>query len=163
MSISVPDETTPIVVVTEEIAASPSFVFETLLDVQELPHWFHAPGGGETSDWSLDPRPGGEWSATTKAPDGSTGRLEGEFIEVDVPNSLEFTWHDSDDAAANGIVRFTLDEMSVAGEQWTRLTVTHVTSSAAQSVGSSALRIDWMLRLCNFSLHLTRYLVAASA
>jgi uncharacterized protein YndB with AHSA1/START domain len=163
MSTSVPDETEPMVLVTEEIAASPSFVFDTLLDADEFPEWFRAPGGGETHGWSLDPKPGGEWSASTITSDGRAGRLEGEFTEVDAPHTLAFTWHDSEDPNASGLVRFTLDELVVDGESWTRLTVTHATACAVPTLGASALGADWMLRIHDFATHLTRYLVVASA
>ena len=163
MPTAVPDETEPMVLVTEEIAASPSFVFETLLDADELSEWFRAPGGGETHDWSLDPTPGGEWSATTISPDGRVGRFEGEFTEVDAPHKLAFTWHDSEDPNAPGLVRFTLDELVVDGESWTRLTVTHATASAAHAVGTAELRSDWILRTQDLATHLTRHLVLGSA
>lgn len=140
------------VVVTEVIDASPSFVFETLLDAESLSQWFAAPGGGETADWSLDARPGGAWSATTRDASGRVGHLGGEFLDVEAPRTLAFTWFDSSDASANGIVRFTLDEMVVDGESCTRLTVTHVTAMAPQTGEKVALmgdrcRVDWAWRL----------------
>lgn len=152
MPTSAPDDTTPTVVVTEVIDASPSFVFEALLDAESLPQWFGAPGGGTTSEWSLDVRPGGAWSATTHDASGRSGQLGGEFIDVDAPHTLAFTWFDSSDATANGIVRFTLDEMIVAGESCTRLTVTHVTGlsvHAGASTGSPDRRgrVEWLWRL----------------
>lgn len=140
------------VVVTEVIDAPPSVVFETLLDAESLPQWFAAPGGGGTADWSLDARPGGAWSATTHDGSGRRGHLGGEFIDVDAPHTLAFTWFDSNDATANGIVRFTLDEMVVDGEACTRLTVTHVTARAAREGAGSALqgdccRVEWQWRV----------------
>lgn len=140
------------VVVTEIIDAPPSLVFETLLDAESLPQWFGAPGGGETDNWSLDARPGGTWSATTRDEHGGRGQLGGEFIDVDAPHTLAFTWFDSNDATANGIVRFTLDEMVIDGESCTRLTVTHVMALAAREGASVALqgdrcRVEWQWRL----------------
>lgn len=140
------------VVVTEVIDAPPSLVFEALLDAESYPQWCGAPGGGETDDWSLDARLGGAWSATTRDASGRCGHLGGEFIDVDEPRTLAFTWFDSNDATANGIVRFTLDEMIVDGESRTRLTVTHVTALAAHAGASAGVRddrcrLEWQWRL----------------
>lgn len=157
------------VVVTEVIDASPSLVFETLLDAESLPHWFGAPGGGETADWSLDARPGGAWSATTRDASGRRGQLGGEFIDVEAPHTLAFTWFDSNDATANGIVRFTLDELVVDGESSTRLTVTHVTALAVHAGASGSARsqfdrrrVEWQWRLRALVQRLGQLLVVST-
>ena len=134
---------TPVVRVTEEIAAPPEEVFEALTDPEALGEWFLAPGG-TTRDWELDLAPGGEWSARTVTPDGAEGVLHGDVITVDAPNTLELTWHTSDDDFAPSRVRYDLEPIWVNGECATRLTVTHVDGTSVDGVSTypQALMVD---------------------
>lgn len=126
-----PNELTPAVSVTEEIAADPATVFESLVDPEALQEWMRAPSDGATCDWAVDAHLGGEWSATIVAPEGSVRTLGGRIVEIDAPHRLAFTWRDSGDDDTAGVVRFTLEEIEVCDERWTRLTVTHTMSACA--------------------------------
>jgi uncharacterized protein YndB with AHSA1/START domain len=63
------------------IAASPDTVWEFLVDPEKAVRWM-----GQTA--SLDPRPGGEYRVGVIP--GHTA--SGEFVEVDRPNRMVFTW-----------------------------------------------------------------------
>jgi uncharacterized protein YndB with AHSA1/START domain len=75
MSTTAPNDITPVVSVTEEIAAEPSTVFESLVDPAALAEWMRAPNDVGTHDWSVDLQPGGAWSVTVDEPDGTTRTL----------------------------------------------------------------------------------------
>src|SRR5215208_3937636 len=63
------------------IAASPETVWEFLVDPDKATRWM-----GQS--WSFDPRPGGEYRCDVIP--GHTAR--GEFVELDAPHRLVFTW-----------------------------------------------------------------------
>lgn len=157
-----PPSLTPVIRVTEEIAAPPEAVFEALTDPDALADWFLAPAGA-TRDWELDLVPGGAWSARTVAPDGAEGVLHGAVVTVDAPNTLELTWHSSDDCLAPSRVRYDLEPIWVDGERATRLTVTHVDGAPAHPRVAmrcgTATTHAWTVRLRRLG-HFSRTVVA---
>jgi uncharacterized protein YndB with AHSA1/START domain len=146
MPTTVPNDVVSAISVTEDIAASPSTVFESLIDPEALGEWMRAPNDGSLHDWVVDARPGGSWSATTDDGEGGTRTLGGTFLEVDAPHRLAFSWRDSGDADAVGVVRFTLEEIDGGHDAWTRLTVTHTMS--ARSLGSGVALPDYWCAVC---------------
>ena len=104
-----------------EIAASPTRVFQSLTDANELAAWWGSDEMYRTSDWKLDLRPGGKWSALARGADGTPMTVDGEFLEVDPPRRLVFTWRPSWDDYVVTTVRYDL-EPTAAG---TRVRVTH--------------------------------------
>jgi uncharacterized protein YndB with AHSA1/START domain len=70
------------------IEASPEVVFEFFVDAEKITRWLAA-------EATLDPRPGGACKQVHVAEcDGRTGmfHLDGEFVEVEPPNRVVFTW-----------------------------------------------------------------------
>ena len=63
------------------IAASPETVWEFLVDPQKATRWMG-------QEWSFDVRPGGAYQCDVIP--GHTAR--GEFVEIDAPRRLVFTW-----------------------------------------------------------------------
>jgi len=110
---------------TVDIAASPERVFAALTDPQELAAWWGSDETYRTSDWRIDVRPAGEWSARTIDSSGNEGSIHGEVIVVDAPRVLECTWHASWDEIASTTVRYELSPAIVRDAPGTRLTVTH--------------------------------------
>ena len=107
-----------------EIAASPEHVFTALTDPAELAAWW---GSGEeyrTFDWVSDLRVGGERSC--KAENRRAGQthsmtVKGEYVEVDPPRVLAFTWEPSWEKVHPTLVRIELTPSSAG----TRLLLTH--------------------------------------
>jgi uncharacterized protein YndB with AHSA1/START domain len=128
-----------------EIAATPTRVFQSLTDANELARWWGADAMYRTSDWKLDLRPGGKWSALARGADGTAMTLDGEFLEVDPPRRLVFTWRPSWDGYAVTTVRYDL-EPTAAG---TRVRVTHSgfgdRDTAAAGTGEGWKRVlEWL-------------------
>ncbi len=117
---------------TVEIAATPERVFEALTQPHELASWWGSEATYRTSDWHVDARPGGKWSARTIDAAGDEGHIGGEYSVVDPARALEHTWFASWDGSSPSIVRYDLDSAFVDGVAGTRLTVTHTRSDNAQ-------------------------------
>src|SRR5262245_56991534 len=78
------------IVASVDIAATPERVFKAL-STAEVADWWVRPGVFDTREWSGDVRVGGRWSSSGIAR-GEPYTLEGEFLEVDPPRKLVFTW-----------------------------------------------------------------------
>lgn len=72
-------------------------VFEAVTVPTELAEWW-GPHGFTTPDIQLDLRVGGTYRFTMQPPDGEAFHLSGEFLEVDPPDRLSFTfrWDEPD-------------------------------------------------------------------
>lgn len=120
------------------------------MDASELAAWWGSDDMYRTSDWKLDLRSGGKWSARAQGADGTAMTLDGEFLEVDPPRRLVFTWRPSWDGYAVTTVRYDL-EPTAAG---TRVRVTHSgfgdRDMAAAGTGEGWKRVlEWLAGHCN--------------
>jgi uncharacterized protein YndB with AHSA1/START domain len=132
------DDRTGTVHAVVEIAAPPERVFQALTDPRELEAWWGSDDWYRSHDWVVDPRPGGQWSVrTTSATGGPGSTVRGEYIVVDSPRVLEYTWRASWDDFSPTTIRFVLEPAVVDGVAGTRLIMTHTgfadPASAAQS------------------------------
>jgi uncharacterized protein YndB with AHSA1/START domain len=117
---STADTTSGIVHVIADIAAPPERVFRALTDSNEVPKWWSqiaTPEGGEMSD--------------PRTPEPQT--VGGEYITVDPPRLLEFTWAPSWDGFKVSTVRYSI-EPTASGS---RLTVTHSGFAGRPEMASS--------------------------
>jgi uncharacterized protein YndB with AHSA1/START domain len=111
---------------TVEIAAPPERVFQALTDPRELAAWWGSEDTYRTHDWQVDARPGGRWSVrTSNVSGGSASTVHGEYLVVDPPRLLEYTWLASWDGFAPTTIRCELAPADVGGVAGTRLTLTH--------------------------------------
>jgi len=102
-----------LVKVVADIAASPEAVFRALTDPKELAQWWGAEGIYRTERWSVDLRPGGKWISHISMPEGAPAMTDrdtpgqtvgGEYITIDPPRLLEYTWSPSwDDFAVTKV------------------------------------------------------------
>jgi len=81
-------------VVTAEIfiAAPPARVFEAITDPNQMPKWWGQKDIYRITEWKADLRPGGKWSSVGVSVDGTSFRVEGEYLEVHPPRLLVHTW-----------------------------------------------------------------------
>ena len=128
-----------------QLAASPERVFRSLTDPTELAAWWGSDEMYRTHSWTIDLRPGGKWSALARGADGSDMTIDGEYLEVDPPRRLVYTWRPSWDDYAVTTVRYDLVPTSAG----TRLTVTHTgfqdRELAAAGTGEGWTRVlEWL-------------------
>jgi len=76
--------------VTRRFDVPPERVFDAWLDPETVRNWF-GPGLGEMTRVEVDPRVGGSFSFVQRR-DGEDIDHIGEYLEVDRPRRLVFTW-----------------------------------------------------------------------
>jgi uncharacterized protein YndB with AHSA1/START domain len=142
------------IVVVADIAVPPDRLFRALTDPSEVTKWWGAEGVYRTERFEADLRPGGKWKSVIAAPEGaemSDARttepqtVGGEYIVVDQPHALEFTWSPSWDGFAVTRVRYDI-KPSATGST---LTVVHSgfapESQMAKSHGEGWVRVlGWL-------------------
>ena len=79
------------------LPAPPERVFAACVDPVELAAWW-GPAGFTTSEVDLDPRVGGRYRMRMQPPEGEAFHLRGEFVEVEPPGRLVYTfeWEEPD-------------------------------------------------------------------
>ncbi len=111
------------------IAAPPERVFQALTDPQQLLQWWGQQGIYRGTRWNTDVRPGGKWrSEGVSDRDGNPFHVEGEYLQVDPPRLLEYTWIASWTGSIKTIVRMELEAKS--GGTMLRLRHTGFTEAA---------------------------------
>lgn len=85
-------ETTEPLVVSHRYDASPERVFDAFLNVEVARLFMFATAGGEMIEAEVDPRVGGRFAFTDKRPDMGEVRHVGEYLEIDRPRRLVFTF-----------------------------------------------------------------------
>jgi uncharacterized protein YndB with AHSA1/START domain len=94
-----------------EIGVPRERAFRAFTDPQALERWWGSDDSYRTSDWTLDLRPGGQWSCTARTVDGHLSSVRGEYITIDPPRLLEFTWSPSWENFAATRVRIEFEEI----------------------------------------------------
>jgi uncharacterized protein YndB with AHSA1/START domain len=92
-------------------------VFEALTEPVDLARWW-GPMGFTTPEIELDRRVGGRYRFTMQPPDGEHFHLSGEFLEVDPPDRLAFTfrWDEPAPDDRETVVTLSLDAAGAATE-----------------------------------------------
>lgn len=116
--------------VVADIAVPPDRLYRALTDPNELVKWWGAKGVYQTERWEVDLRPGGKWKSYIAATEGDEmadprtrepQSVGGEYITVDPPRVLEFTWSPSWDGFQVTIVRYEIEPTATGS----RLKVLH--------------------------------------
>jgi uncharacterized protein YndB with AHSA1/START domain len=95
-------------------------VFRLISAPSEVAKWW-GPKGFSTPELELDLRRGGRYRFTMQPPEGEAFHLQGEFVEVDSPRKLSYTfrWEEPNPDDTETIATLTLEDL----EQGTRLEV----------------------------------------
>ncbi len=75
-----------------DIGCSPHEAFDGFNDPRSIVEWWGDPAVYRTKSWTSDLREGGRWRAEFEAPDGTSFGAEGEYLSIDRPANLEWTW-----------------------------------------------------------------------
>jgi uncharacterized protein YndB with AHSA1/START domain len=95
------------------IAAPPDRVFKAITDPRQLTEWWGQKGMYHSTDWQADVRPGGQWRCEgVSDTDGSPYHVSGEYVEVDPPRVVSYTWLASFAGPLKTLVRWELSAAS---------------------------------------------------
>jgi uncharacterized protein YndB with AHSA1/START domain len=76
---------------TAVLPAPPERIFAAMVSPEQLSRWW-GPRGFTTPEVALDPAAGGRYRITMQPPDGEAFHVAGEFLEVDPPRRLSYTF-----------------------------------------------------------------------
>ena len=104
-------------------------IFGLMTEPTRLAKWW-GPHGFSTPEVRIDPRVGGSYRFTMQPPDGEAFHLSGEFLEVDAPFSLKFTfrWDEPLPDDRETIVELRLDSLG----ETTKVTLTQGRFASAE-------------------------------
>lgn len=114
--------TAPSLTITRTIGGSPEDVFDAWTRPEVFSRWF-GPKRATLAECAIDLRVGGGWRAVINGVDGNTYTVTGEYVDIDRPNQLVFTWGWVNDGERG---RETLVTVTLAPEgSYTKLTLLH--------------------------------------
>ncbi len=99
------------------VNAAPGRVFGALTEPSVLARWW-GPTGFTTPEIQLDLRPGGRFRFGMQPPDGTLFHLAGEFLEIDRPRRLVYTfrWEEPDPDDRETVVQLSLGPVGAGTE-----------------------------------------------
>jgi uncharacterized protein YndB with AHSA1/START domain len=106
-----------------EIDAAPERVFRSLTTPEELAAWWGSDDSYRTERWTVDLCPGGRWHCHAVSAEGHRSTVGGEYLVVDPPRLLEYTWEPSWEDFHRTRIRV---ELAPNGRGGTLVTVTHL-------------------------------------
>jgi len=95
------------------VAAPPERVVQAITDPAQMPRWWGQGGMYRVTECKADLRPGGKWSSVGVGADGTSFRVDGEYLEVAPPRLLVYTWTPSFSEVAGTVVRWELEPRPV--------------------------------------------------
>jgi uncharacterized protein YndB with AHSA1/START domain len=119
------------ILATVDVGAPLERVFQALAS-SEVTAWWGSDDLYRTTEWTGEARVGGPWQARGVGADGHTFGVGGEFLEVDAPHTLTYTWKPDWDGGKVTTVRYRLDPI----EGGTRVTIRHVGFDSPESCSS---------------------------
>jgi len=97
------------------IAAPPDRVFQAITDPAKTRQWWGQKDLYRVTESHSDPRPGGKWSSVGVGADGTNFKVEGEYLQVEPPRLLVYTWVASYSGPMKTTVRWELEPRDVHG------------------------------------------------
>jgi len=95
------------------IAAPADRVFDAITDPRQLMQWWGQRGMYRHTSWKGDVRPGGAWRCDgVSEKDGSPYHVSGEYVEVEPPRLVSYTWIASWSGPLKTLVRWELEAAS---------------------------------------------------
>ena len=131
------------------IKASAERVFEPLTDPRQRVKWWGVEGKFQATQMESDLRPGGAWVMRGTGIGGSPFTVQGEYLTVDRPRVLEFTWLPDWRQEPQTLVRFELEEKDGT-------TVVRLIHSGLTTASSRERYQSWPWLLASLQAHAER-------
>ncbi len=112
---------------------SPEKLWELWTNPEKVKLWHHPPGFS-TSEAEADARVGGKYKIGMRSPAGQMDTVFGEFLELDKPRKLVFSWQWESNLEEKSVVTVELNPVS----EGTELVLTHEKLSGPESVKAHA-------------------------
>jgi uncharacterized protein YndB with AHSA1/START domain len=77
------------------IAAPPERVYQAITDPLQLLQWWGQGGMYRCVNWEADLRVGGRWKSEGMSESSGKFQVEGEYLEIDPPRLLVYSWRSS--------------------------------------------------------------------
>jgi len=126
------------------IAAPPERVFQALVDPGQLVQWWGQVGVYRSTHFEADLRAGGLWRTSGIGPNGKNFEASGEYLEVQRPRLLVYTWVASWTGEVQTTVRWELEPTA----EGTRVKLRHSGFAAhpelAQSYRGWPTMLGWL-------------------
>jgi uncharacterized protein YndB with AHSA1/START domain len=71
---------------------SPNTAFSAFTEEKEVTRWWGSDAVYRTVEWKADVRPGGQWRAKFSTVNGQSFGASGEYVHVEAPLVLDWTW-----------------------------------------------------------------------
>jgi uncharacterized protein YndB with AHSA1/START domain len=128
------------------VAAPPERVFQALTDPRQLLEWWGQKGMYRGTNWTTDLRVGGKWLCEGVGDsDGKPYQVNGEYVELDPPRLLAYTWVASWSGPLQTLVRWELTSEAGGTKVRLRHSGFAVAPPAAQAHYQGWLRVTaWM-------------------
>ena len=104
-----PESLTSNVIVQRRFAAAPERVFDAFLDAEVARHFLFATTTGEMIEAAVEPRVGGRFAFTERRPRMGDVRHVGEYLELDRPRRLVFSFSVPQFGASSTIVAIDIE------------------------------------------------------
>lgn len=127
-------------VIEKVFDAEPAIVFAAWTECRHLSQWF-GPDRFSVPTCEIDFRVGGHYRICMLSPDGINNWVEGEYIAIDPPHRLEFTWNRSQDDGivwCSNVVKLKFESI---GKNRTRFTLHHALFETAEECSNH--RFGW--------------------
>lgn len=132
---------------TQTIRADAERLFRAWTDPKELRHWWRMEGEGWSfAEASIDLRVGGRYRLGMTSPEGKTHVAVGEYVEIERPTRLAFTWDWENPASSVGDTLVTVEFKPAAGGN-TEVVLTHERFAEAERVANHERGWSQLLRL----------------
>jgi uncharacterized protein YndB with AHSA1/START domain len=123
-------ESSLVLVVRRRIAATPERLFDAWTRAAELPQWW-GPANVKCIAAEIDLRVGGAYRIANKFPDGNVLWISGEFLRIERPHRLEYTWRVG--SADSTVECVNVQFVRSGGETEVIVTHAHIADQAART------------------------------